>query len=146
MLCALMTKRLLALVLVCTVGVLALVHAREAPEKAAQKVADAWIPLWDAGDWNGSYKALAEDTRKHVSKADWLDYWNHVRQPLGTLKSRRLANAKYVESLPTLRGLDGAMIQYRSSFDAGVLIETLGMVREKDGNWRVANYLVNQEP
>jgi hypothetical protein len=141
----LITNRRLVLVLTCVLGAFVVVHAREAPEKAARKVADSWITQWDSGNWLETYKALAESTRKVVSKADWLDYWSTVRKPLGNLKTRQFATAKYIESLPSLRGQDGAMIQYKSSFDSGgSVVETVGMVREKDGTWRVANYLANK--
>jgi hypothetical protein len=136
----------LLLVLTCVLGALVVVHALEAPEKVARQVADSWITQWDAGKWLETYRALAEGTRKVVSKADWLDYWSTVRKPLGDLKSRQLATAKYIETLPNLRGQGGAMIQYKSSFEpGGSVVETIGMVREKDGTWRVANYLATAQ-
>jgi hypothetical protein len=121
-------------------------QAEDAPEKAAQKAAEAWMPLWDAGKYDESYQELAEDTRKNIPKRQWFVYWSAIRKPLGKLKSRKLIEAKYIKSLPGVPGQEGAMLQYESSFEnREFVIETFGMMREKDGTWRVANYLTKEE-
>ena len=100
------------------------------------------MPLWDAGKYDESYQELAEHTRKNIPKRQWFVYWSAVRKPLGKLKSRKLIEAKYIKSLPGVPDQEGAMLQYESSFEnKESVIETFGMMREKDGTWRVANYL-----
>ncbi len=124
----------------------AVVLAEDAPEKAAQKAAEGWMLLWDAGKCDESYQELAEHTRKNIPKRQWFVYWSAVRKPLGKLKSRKLIEAKYVKSLPAVPSQEGAMLQYESSFEhKESVIETFGMMREKDGTWRVANYLTKEE-
>ncbi len=128
------------------VGALGIVHAEDNPEKAAQKSAESWMPLWDAGKHAESYELLAQHTRADLSKRQWFVYWSAVRKPLGTLKSRKLKTAKYIKSLPGVPDQEGAMIQYESSFEnKETVLETFGMMREKDGTWRVANYLTDAE-
>lgn len=120
--------------------------AEGSPEKAAQKAAEAWVPLWDAGKYDESYQELAEHTRKSIPKRQWFVYWSAVRQPLGKLKSRKLIEAKYIKSLPGVPDQEGAILQYESSFEnKKSLVETFGMMREKDGTWRVANYLTKED-
>lgn len=127
-------------VLLCGVAAVA---AQTAPERAAQQALDTWLPLWDAGKYDESYDRLAERTKRDISRAQWIEYGTAVRKPLGLLKSRALAQAQYIKELPALPGQDGAMLQYDSSFaDREHATETFGMVQEKDGAWRVANYLV----
>ncbi len=139
-----MKKRLVAALLVATLlgcgsGV---VQAEGSPEQAAQKGAEAWVPLWDGGKYDESYQELAEHTRKDFSKRQWFVYWSAARKPLGKLKSRKLIEAKHIKSLPGVPDQEGAMLQYESSFEnKESVIETFGMMREKDGIWRVANYL-----
>jgi hypothetical protein len=118
------------------------VSAEDTPEKAAQKAAEAWMPLWDAGKYNESYDELAEDTKKSVTKRQWFVYWSAVRKPLGKLKSRKLVEAQYIKSLPGLPGQEGAVLRYESSFEnKESWVETFGMMLEKDGVWRVAHYI-----
>jgi hypothetical protein len=47
------------------------------------------------------------------------------------------------DTLPTASAREGAMLQYQSAFEnKPSAVETIGMVRDLDGAWRVANYLV----
>lgn len=130
------------IVLMSFVGGLNVVSAEEAPEKAAQKAAEVWMPLWDAGKYDESYEELAEDTKKSVTKKKWFLYWSAVRKPLGKLKSRKLVEAQYIKSLPGLPDREGVVLRYESSFEnKETWVETFGMMREKDGAWRVAHYI-----
>jgi ABC-type polysaccharide/polyol phosphate transport system ATPase subunit len=111
------------------------------PEEA-KKTAETWLALWDAGKTAETYAALSEETTKSIPEAKWREYWTAVRKPLGTFKSRQLTLAR-TDTLPTASAREGAMLQYQSAFEnkpSGV--ETIGMVRDLDGAWRVANYLV----
>jgi len=127
------------MILACGVSV---VSADDSPEKAAQKAAEAWMPLWDAGKYDESYDALAEDTKQSIPKRQWFVYWSAVRKPLGKLKSRKLIEAEYIKSLRGLPDREGAVLRYDSSFEnKESVVETFGMMREKDGSWRVANYI-----
>ena len=99
------------------------------------------MPLWDSGKCDESYEELAETTKKGIPKKQWFVYWSAVRKPLGKLKSRKLIEAKYLKSLPD-PDLEGALLRYESSFEnKESLVETFGMIRSKDGTWRVANYI-----
>lgn len=120
------------------------VQAQDSPEEAARRVAEFWMPIWDAGQYAESYDLLAQHTRARVSKQKWFVYWTLVRKPFGAVKSRELKRAEYIKSLPGAPGQEGVQIQYESSFEnkKGVL-ETFAMVREKDGTWRVAFYITN---
>jgi hypothetical protein len=69
---------------------------------------------------------------------------NGVRKPMGALKERKQTKAEYVPALKNLPDQDGAIIAFQSSFESrsGVL-ETFGVIHEKDGQWRVGHYLTN---
>jgi hypothetical protein len=117
-------------------------RAQDSPEKAAQESAEKWMPLWDAGQWEESYKELAEQTRKDNTPRQWYVYWYGVRKPLGKVKSRKLVEAKYIKSLPGEPGREGAVLRYESSFENKELLdETFAVTREGDGTWRVAYYI-----
>jgi hypothetical protein len=115
----------------------------KAPE-AAQKALDAWIPLWDAGKYDEAYAELAADTRENITKRTWFVYWTGVRKPLGKLIKRELLKSEYIKSLQGAPDRQGAIFQYRSSFEnKASVLETVSLMLEKDGTWRVANFLTD---
>lgn len=100
------------------------------------------MPLWDSGKYDESYDGLAESTKEKMPRRQWFVYWSAVRKPLGELKSRKLITAEHIKSLKGLPDQEGAFLQYESSFkDKEKVVETFGMIREKDGTWRVGHYL-----
>lgn len=112
--------------------------------EAAQKILELWMPLWDAGDYDAAYAELAEHTKKSIDKRTWFVYWTAARKPLGKVKSRKLVSAEYVKSLEGAPDQSGAIFQYKSLFEnREAVLETFGMMLEKDGAWRVANYLTD---
>jgi hypothetical protein len=120
------------------------IYAQKNQEEQIQKAAESWMPLWDIGKYEESYELLAQDTRDKISKRQWFVYWTGVRKPLGALKSRKLKKAEYIKSLPSMPNQEGALLQYESSFEKNEsVLEIFAMMREKDGTWRVANYLSN---
>jgi hypothetical protein len=120
-----------------------IVRAEDTPEQAAQKAAEAWMPLWDSGKYDESYDLLAGHTKRNIPRRQWFVYWVAVREPLGKLKSRKLVSAEYIKSLPGVPDQAGAVLEYESSFENRTsLVETFGMMREKDGTWRVGNYII----
>lgn len=118
------------------------VRAQGSPEKAAREAAEKWMLLWDSGQWEESYKELAEQTRKDNTPKQWYVYWYGVRKPLGKIKSRKLVEAEYIKSLPGEPGREGMILRYESSFEKKKLLnETFAITHEKDGTWRVAYYI-----
>ena len=112
--------------------------------EATQKVLDAWMPLWDAGKYEETYVELSSETKKSIDPKTWFAYWTAVRKPLGKLKTRSLVKWEYLKSLQGMPDREGAIFQYQSSFEnRESVLETFAMMREKDGTWRVSNYLTN---
>jgi hypothetical protein len=142
--------------IICTISLIALlllswgntvVRAEDKPEQAAKKAAEAWMPLWDSGKYDESYDLLAEHTKRDIPRRQWFVYWVAVRKPLGKLKSRKLIHAEYIKSLPGVPDQAGAVLEYESSFEnRTTLVETFGMMREKDGTWRIGNYIIPNTP
>ncbi len=120
-------------------------QTKDTPEKDAQKIAEAWMPLWDSGKYDESYEELSESTKKNIDKRTWFVYWSGVRKPLGELKSRKLFKAEFIKSLEVMPDREGVILQYKSSFEKkDSVLETFGLIREKDGTWRVGHYLTDQ--
>lgn len=114
------------------------------PLEIALKTAEVWMPLWDAGKYDETYNLLAIHTKKTIDRKTWFVYWTAARKPLGNLKYRKLVSSEYIKSLVGVPDQEGATFQYKSSFEnKESVLETFGMMREKDGSWRVANYITD---
>jgi hypothetical protein len=115
---------------------------QEKPEQAAQKAAERWLALIDAGKYGESWEQAAEYFQSAVTKDAWKEQVSAVRDKMGKLRSRTLKSAQYSEHLPNAPVGKYVVIQYESSFDAGPVIETVVPMQEKDGSWKVSGYFV----
>ena len=132
------------LVLVLASGRLASGTDDSAKVAAAQSAVLEWAALMDQGRYEDCWNSLAESTKAKMPKAQWLVYINGVRKPMGVLKARKQTKAEYVPSLKNLPDQDGAIIAFQSSFESrSSVLETFGVIHEKDGQWRVGHYLTN---
>ena len=112
-------------------------------QAAAQKAAESWLPLIDAGKYGESWDQAAEVFRSAVTKEKWEQAVGNVRQQTGKLKSRKLTRAEYTEQLPNAPKGEYVLIQYDSSFEnVASAVETIVPMREKDGTWKVSGYFV----
>lgn len=119
-----------------------IVLTAESPERAAQTAVETWVLLWDSGKYDESYQGLAEHTKKNLPQKQWFVYWATARKPLGRVRFRKLIEANYMKSLPGVPDREGAILRYESSFEnKDSVVESFGLMQEKDGTWRVANYL-----
>jgi len=144
-----MRLRVLAALLLVSVSSLA-VAADEDPRLAAPiEVGAKWIALMDAGRYETCWDELAQTPKQQVPKKQWLGFVAAPRRRLGDLKTRTQLKAEYIHSLkeiPSPKGLpdeEGAFIQFESSFEKQEgIVETVAVIREKDGQWRVGYYLL----
>lgn len=125
---------LLALPLLCS--------AQEKPEKAAEKSAEQWLALVDAGKYGESWDQASEFFKSAVTKDAWNQQVASARSQTGKFKSRTLKSAQYSESLPNAPAGKYVVIQYDSSFATGPWIETTVMMQQKDGSWKTSGYFV----
>jgi len=129
--------------LVLTIVVVAIVHADQSTEKAAQKAAESWLSIIDSGEYLESWNEAAQIFKQKISLQQWKISLESVRIPLGNLKSRRLKTAAYTETLPGAPDGKYVVIQYETTFDKKKLaIETITPMMEKDGRWKVSGYFI----
>ena len=118
-------------------------RVEEAAAEKAQEAADGWLELVDEGNYAASWDAAAEYFKARVTKDQWEKAARSVREPLGTLKSRKLLSAKYTRQLPGAPDGEYVVIQYESSFaNKASAIETVTPLLDKDGRWRVSGYFI----
>ena len=112
-------------------------------EAEAQKSAEQWLSLIDAGKFAESWKTAAEYFQATVSQDQWQRLLDAVRKPLGALVSRQLKSAKYTKSLPGAPDGGYVVLQFETTFaNKKDAVETVTPMLDKDGRWRVSGYYI----
>ena len=119
----------------------------QSPQAQAQKAAEEWLGIVDAGNYGESWDRAAQMLKDSVSRKDWISSVKEKRASLGRLVSRRLAKTDSLKNMPGLPPGEYFGLQFRSSFAnipnaTEVVVPTL----EKDGKWRVSEYVVQKTP
>ena len=120
------------------------------PEEVARKVAEAWLALLDSGEYAESWEELSPvvkemQTERGMPKGRWVAAMMSLRkQHLGKLTSRKFVEARFMKSLPGRPDHEGATVQFESDFENRQdVLESVAVIHDKDGKWRVALYLTN---
>jgi hypothetical protein len=129
-----------ALVLLVAGG--AAIMGQDKPEGAAQKAAEKWLTLIDAGEYGQSWDEAAAVFKAAVTKEQWVQAVKNVRDQTGKLNSRKLVRADYTKTLPNAPEGEYVLMQYEASFEKGSAVEAITPMREKDGSWKVSGYFV----
>jgi hypothetical protein len=119
------------------------VAAQLAPDARGEQAATAWLRLVDDGKYAQSWQDSSSYFRSRVTENDWVSTIASLRQALGGLAARDLASTGTATSLPG--GPDGSyvVIQYHSSFTGKRSAdETVIMMLDKDGQFRLAGYFI----
>ncbi len=113
------------------------------PEAAAQKSAEQWLALVDAGNYAESWKTAAAYFQTAVSQDQWEHTIVAVRKPLGDLVSRQLKSAQYTGSLPGAPDGEYVVLQFNTSFaNKKEAVETVTPMLDPDGQWKVSGYYI----
>ena len=119
------------------------VGATETAEDLAQKAAESWLKLVDAGKFDESWTQAASLFKKAVTKAQWAQVAQGSVKPLGKLVSRHLKSRQSAEKLPGAPDGKYVVIQFDSVFEnKAEAVETVTPMLDADGVWRVSGYFV----
>lgn len=114
----------------------------EKPFDDAKAALSSWLSIWDDGKANEAYKQLSGKTRTAIPETTWLTYWTGVRKPLGNVKTRKFGESAYTMSLQGFPDNEGWIFMLETTFESGKTVkETVPLIRDDDGKWRVMNYL-----
>ena len=120
-----------------------LLFAADKPKESAQKPAEQWLALVDAGKYAESWKTAAGYFQTAVSQAQWEQAIVAVRKPLGDMVSRKFKSAKYTKSLPGAPDGEYVVLQFDTSFaNKKEAVETVTPMLDKDGKWKVSGYYI----
>lgn len=129
-----------AIILLASYG--ASIISQDTAEAAAQKAAEKWLSMVDAGDYGQSWDEAATAFKAVVTKERWADAVGRVRDQTGKFKTRKLLRADYKKNLPNAPAGEYVVIQYEASFEKASGVETITPMKEKDGSWKVSGYFV----
>lgn len=111
--------------------------------EAVDAPAAAWLAQVDAGDARASWEAAGAAFRDAVTPEVWGERLRDARGPLGALTSRTLAVEQRLDGLPAAPAGEYVVRQYHSVYGAvKAVVETLTLLRENDGVWRVVGYFI----
>ena len=118
-------------------------RAQAAGVAAAQQATDHWLALVDAGKYGESWDEAAPILKDSTSRKDWTAYLKDKREHLGRMLSRKLLKADPLKNVPGLPSGQFIGMQYRTSFEKlKSAVEVVVPVLDKDGQWRVSEYVV----
>lgn len=124
-----------------------------AAQEAAESAALAWFGLLDAGKYQESWSAASTLFRDHLSQSRWKAKLAHARGHLGEPASRKLLLTVFAQTIadydsaPEGRWLAGrqgeyVIVKFSSAYLYLNVIETVIVMKDSDGVWRVADYYV----
>jgi beta-lactamase regulating signal transducer with metallopeptidase domain len=103
---------------------------------------EAWLGLLDQGQYGQTWDQASEAFRAAIPRQEWEKRIIAVHQPLGRLVSRSIRNATYNGSPAG----ESVIVKTSASFaNIGALVETCTVTRDKDGQWRVAGYIITPD-
>ena len=117
--------------------------AEEAARKAAGEAVKSWLALVDDAAYAKSWSAASALFQKQLTAEQWEKTVRGVREQLGKLVSRNSASAEYSRTLPGAPDGEYVVVQDTSAFeDKKEATETVVLMKEKDGSWKVAGYFI----
>ena len=117
--------------------------AADTPEDLAQRAAESWLQLTDAGNAGASWDQAARLFKGAVTRDQWTQALAGVRPPLGKLISRKLKSRQYSEKAPGAPDGKYVIIQYETAFEnKSSAVETITPMLDPDGVWRVSGYFI----
>lgn len=110
---------------------------------AARASVDSWLTLVDGQQYGKSWQAAATFFKNAVTAEKWQEAAKTARVPLGSLQSRAVKSATPAKTLPGAPDGDYVVFQFNTRFQQkAAALETVTVVRESDGNWRVVGYFI----
>jgi hypothetical protein len=118
------------------------VWAQDSGTTPALTSVQTWLALIDTRSYGASWETAASSFKRVVPQATWSATVDDVRVQLGQIKTRVLKSATPEKPPGSLQG-EYIVFRFDTTFERGpALIEVVAALKEEDGAWRVAGYLV----
>lgn len=97
----------------------------------------------DSGQYGATWNGAAFDFKNSIDQPTWEKRAGAVRSPLGKVASRALGKATRSTTLPGAPDGDYVVMQFNASFEhKATAAETVTMMKDRDGVYRVAGYFI----
>ncbi|WP_022668601.1 DUF4019 domain-containing protein [Desulfospira joergensenii] len=105
--------------------------------------AGVWLGLIDARKYDEAWQTSAKVFQSAIPHEQWAKTAASVRTPLGSLIQRNLFHDQFTKSMPGMADGQYLILQFLAEFkNKKSAVETLTLVMEPDGIWRVAGYFI----
>lgn len=115
----------------------------EVDVRPASAAAEAWLELVDQGRYGASWDEAAITFKAAFARVKWETAAQDARNSLGPLVKRKLRGARHARNLPNAPEGEYVVIQNDTRFESRLSTETVTLMRQPDGAWRVAGYFVH---
>jgi hypothetical protein len=106
------------------------------------KIARDWVGHIDAGQYAESWSDAGKRFKAMVTQEKWVAAMEQVRQPLGSVGSRDLAEATFSHEAPRAPRGDYWIVKFATKFEGVAANEVVILAPETDGSWRVVAYFI----
>lgn len=111
--------------------------------KAVESSARTWLALTDEEHYTDSWKMASTHFQNKRSEADWIKTAGTIRKPLGAMENRYIATAGYSKGPSGFPDGEYIVVQFYATFkNQALALETITLSKEKDNEWRVADYAI----
>lgn len=118
--------------------------AAEQPEKSAQRAAESWLDLVDAGKAAETWDALAAPARQAIGQWRWKIGFSLTQRTFGSFTERKFRVARFSNKSPSGRSGEFVFLEFgATSSKKGAVVEKIATTHESDGVWRVVTYTVD---
>lgn len=115
----------------------------ESKDQASVALAQTWLAMVDKGQYGQSWETASTYFKSMMTKELWVSQVAAVRNPLGVLVSRSLKGSQYLTTMPGVPDGEYYVLSFDTVFKNKVsAIETVTVMKDKDGQWRLAGYFI----
>ena len=116
-------------------------QAETDPLKASAYSAEKWLQLLDKEEYGESWDVASKTFKNTFPKEHWIMLMKQLREPLGSVSSRRVIDQRPAKDPQGLPAGDYMVIFYDTSFSKKPAThELVTLVLESDNEWRVLTY------
>ncbi len=109
----------------------------------ATTAAQAWLGLLDGQEFDESWKMAGKLLKGAVAQEEWTAKLSVTLGPLGRKTSRGVKSSEYSTTMSGAPDGEYVLIQFDTSFEnKQSAVETVVMMKESDGLWRVSGYFI----
>jgi hypothetical protein len=110
---------------------------------AALAAAEQFLLLLDRGNLEKSWESTSKLFKDAAIKLQWVERVGHLRDQYGAYQNRQLRYSKAMQNVEGAPEGEYYFLIYGSNFaNKESVIETITIMKESDGLWRVSGYTI----